>query len=226
MRTNSLVAIVAICIGMSGFATAAVQPGRASPFIRGLGDQEIAALRKPDAGPEVRAAQFCRLLSERFDLPFIGRFVLGRCWNQATPEQRSDYLAVFGDYVLKTYSARLGGYAGEIMVVLSERPAGARDVVVSTRIERPSGAPFVAEWRVPTGGEERHRVIDVIVAGVSMVVIQRSEFAAVIRRHSLQGLIEVLRASYAPADIDPGMGRPRLVHRANQVQPAEKGATN
>ena len=178
---------------MGEFAVAAVQPGGASQFIRQLGDQAIAALRAPDTSLEAREAQIRNLLSEGFDLPFIGRFVLGRYWEQATPEQRSDYLALFGEYVLKTYSARLGGYAGESMTILSERPAGTKDIVVNTRIERPSGPPIEADWRVRTSGE-RYRIIDVMVAGVSMVVTQRSEFTAVVRRHGLQGLIEVLRA--------------------------------
>jgi phospholipid transport system substrate-binding protein len=79
------------------------------------------------------------------------------------------------------------------MTIISERPAGTKDVVVSTRILRPSGPPIDADWRVRTTGE-RYRIIDVMVEGVSMVITQRSEFAAVVQRHGLQGLIEVLRA--------------------------------
>ena len=74
-----------------------------------------------------------------------------------------------------------------------ERPAGAKDVVVSTRIERPSGPPITAEWRVRVT-DGRLRIIDVSIEGVSMVVTQRSEFASVIQRNGVEGLIEVLRA--------------------------------
>ncbi len=193
MRRDLLIAIVVFWIGMGDFAVAAVQPGGASQFIRQLGDQAITALRAPDTSVGAREAQIRNLLSEGFDLPFIGRFVLGRHWEQATPEQRRDYLRLFSEYVLKTSSARLDSYAGETMTILSERPAGTKDIVVSTRIERPSGPPIEAAWRVRTSGE-RYRIIDVMVEGVSMVVTQRSEFAAVIQRRGLQGLIEVLRA--------------------------------
>ena len=192
-RRILLTAIVVLWIGAGGFAEAAMQPGAASLFIRQLGDQAIAALRAPGASLEAREAQFRKLLSEGFDLAFIGRFVLGRHWRKATPEQRTDYMALFSEYVLQTYSSRLGGYAGETMAILSERPAGTKDMLVSTRIERPSGPPILANWRVRTSGE-RYRVIDIMVEGVSMVVTQRSEFAAVVQRHGLQGLIEVLRA--------------------------------
>ncbi len=193
MRKDLVIAMVVFWIGIGDIAAAAAQPGGASQFIRRLGDQAIAALHAPDTSFEAREARFRSLLSEGFDLAFIGRFVLGRHWRQATPEQRTDYMALFSEYVLQTYSSRLGGYAGETMAILSERPAGTKDMLVSTRIERPSGPPILADWRVRTSGE-RYRVIDIMVEGVSMVVTQRSEFAAVVQRHGLQGLIEVLRA--------------------------------
>jgi phospholipid transport system substrate-binding protein len=193
IRRFLLPAILVCWVGLEGPAGAAVQPGAASQFIRQLGDQAIATLNVPGGSLESRESRFRRLLSEGFDLSFIGRFVLGRYWRQATPEQRSDYSALFAEYVLKTYSARLGGYTGESMTIVSERPAGTKDVVVSTRIVRPSGPPILADWRVRTTGD-RLRIIDIMVEGVSMVVTQRSEFAAVIQRRGLQGLIEVLRA--------------------------------
>ncbi len=60
-------------------------------------------------------------------------------------------------------------------------------------IDRPSGPPIEAEWRVRTT-ENRYRIIDITVEGVSMVITQRSEFSAVIQRNGFEGLIAVLRA--------------------------------
>ena len=190
IRRILLPVVLVFWMGLSGPAGSVVQPGAASQFIRQLSDQAIATLSAPGGSLEGREAQFRSLLSQGFDLSFIGRFVLGRYWRQASPDQRADYLS---EYVLQTYSARLGGYAGESMTIISERQAGTKDVVVSTRIDRPSGPPILADWRVRiTDG--RYRIIDIMVEGVSMVVTQRSEFAAVIQRRGLQGLIEVLRA--------------------------------
>jgi len=41
--------------------------------------------------------------------------------------------------------------------------------------------------------KDGHKILDVMVAGVSMVVTQRSEFRAVISRQGVAGLIETLR---------------------------------
>jgi phospholipid transport system substrate-binding protein len=176
-------------------AAAAQQPGEgvASTFIKSLGDEAIRTLRASGLPLDQREARFRRLLAQGFDMAFIAHFVLGRHWRVATPEQQADYTQAFTEYVLQVYSARLGGYAGETLNVVSERAAGEKDVVVNTRIDRPSGPPIEAQWRVREI-ENRPRIIDVAVAGVSMAVTQRDEFTAVMQRQNLDGLIVMLRA--------------------------------
>ena len=193
IRGIFVAAVMAAWVGVGDIAMAAVGPGSASELIHRLGEQAVTGARDPGTGAEERLARFRTILGEAFDLAFISRFVLGRYWKQATPEQRSDYLALYREYVLKTYSARLGGYVGESLTIISEQPAGPRDVLVSTRIERADGPPIEAGWLVRTRGEQG-RIIDVRIEGVSMLFSQRAEFAAVIRRQGLEGLIEAMRA--------------------------------
>jgi phospholipid transport system substrate-binding protein len=171
----------------------ALAPGTSSQFIKTLGDEAIATLRAPGMPLEQREANFRQLLARGFDMEFLGRFVLGQYWRTATPEQQAEYLQAFKEYVLQVYSARLGGYAGETLTVVSERAAGERDMVVNTRIDRPSGPPLEAQWRV-RATQAGPRIIDVMVAGISMAATQRDEFAAVVQRQRVSGLIEVLRA--------------------------------
>ena len=176
-----------VCAGQGAAAASA------SEFVTLLGDRAISVLRATDADLSSRESRFRGLLRQGFDLPFIGRFALGPYWRRATPEQRTDYLEVFGDYVLQTYSSRLGGYAGETMTVVAERTAGERDTLVQTEITRPSGPPIRAEWRVRVI-EGEFRIIDITIEGISMAVTKRSEFSAVIQGHGIDGLIAALRA--------------------------------
>ena len=133
-------------------------------------------------------------MRKAFNLDYIGRFVLGATWRRATPEQRADYLELFGEFVVRTYAKRLGGYSGEALVVLKTTVTGKkRDVIVFTRIDRPSGPPLKANWRVREF-DHQDKIIDVSVEGVSMAVTQRQEFASVTRRSGLEGLLQILRA--------------------------------
>lgn len=194
MTQLSRFGLIALCLtvwlGAAMPGTASASP---SEFIRHLGDQAVSVLRSPGTNIDQREARFRQLLASGFDMNFIGRFVMGRYWNRATPEQRGDYLNLFNEYILRTYSARFGGYAGETLNVVTERPAGKQDVLVSTRIERPSGPPINADWRIRVI-DGQYKIIDVMVEGISMAITQKSEFSTVIQRNGIDGLIEILRA--------------------------------
>jgi phospholipid transport system substrate-binding protein len=165
----------------------------AAAFIRKLAGQAIGILQSSAVVLEAREAQFRVLMSNSFNMPFIARFVLGRHWRKATPQQRSDYVALVTEFILQTYSRRIGGYSGESFDVAGARAAGKRDVLVRTEIVRPGGPPIKADWRVRSNGGE-YRIIDIMVEGVSMAVTQRSEFNAVVRHRGMPGLLQALRA--------------------------------
>ena len=175
---------------------AAAAPSRqideAAKFIDALAQQAISVLRDQSGSLEQREHTFRQLLSKGFDLPFIGRFVLGRNWRKASAAQRSDYLRLFSEFLLKTYSRRLGGYSGQTFVVTGARPVGKRDVMVRTLIKRPNAPKIKADWRVRII-DQQYKIIDVSVEGVSMAVTQRAEFAAVVRSHGMDGLLQALR---------------------------------
>ena len=188
----------AVCatLAVPGLLLAAVSPQAvegAAAFIARLADHAITILRSSSNKMEDREAQFRDLLSAGFDMPFIARFVLGKHWRKATPQQRADYQALFREFILKSYSRRLGGYSGEAFTIAGAKAAGKKDVMVKTRIEQPGGRPITADWRVrPHDGQ--YKIIDIMVEGISMAVTQRSEFNAVVRQQGMQGLLQALRA--------------------------------
>ncbi len=184
-------AVVVVLIGLSDASFASVDG--AAQFIDRLGNQTLQIHRSSDLTYEQRESRFRSLLKQGLDLPFIGRFVLGKYWRLATPEQQRDYLALFSEYALQTYSARLVGYTGQTMTVIGARRANEKDVVIRTTIKRPNGPPFIADWRVRTTGD-RYRIIDIMIEDISMVVTRRSEFASVVLHNGIEGLLAVLRA--------------------------------
>ncbi len=189
-RLIALVVFVTV-LGTAGIARAAAND--AALFINQLGNQAIDTLRATNLTLDQREARFRSLLSQGFDLRFIGRFVLGRYWRGATPDQQNDYIALYGEYLLQTYSARLGGYSGETLTVIGTRMVNDKDFVVSTNLTRPSGPAIAADWRVRVI-DGQYRIIDIMIEGISMAVTQRSEFASVVKRDGIDGLLIILRA--------------------------------
>ena len=68
-----------------------------------------------------------------------------------------------------------------------------QDVIVQTRLDRPGASPVAVGWRVRLIDDEP-KIIDVTVAGLSLALTQRDEFASVTRKQGVDGLLQVLRA--------------------------------
>ena len=141
---------------------------------------------------------FANCCAQDFDVPGIARFVLGRYWNQATEEQRTEYVKLFEDYIAMAYATRLGGIHRRDLQG-DRQPAGCR------RGDRVEPDPAPGRRRTGQSGlaPDRHggdyKISDVSVDGISMAVTQRSEFASVIQHNGgqVQGLITMLRQKTA-----------------------------
>lgn len=187
---------IALVLGLSLAQTATAQsqaaPGDPGNFIEQLASQAIKVLSSPNGSIREREERFRDILREDFAMEQIARFVAGSYWRRMTPAEKETYQKLFSEWVLKTYSVRLGGYSGEQFQVIKSTPAGERDVIVYTRISKSGSNGFDANWRVRREGD-RYKIIDIYVEGVSMAITQRSEFESIFRRHGVDGLIGMLR---------------------------------
>ena len=193
LRRSTLTAALILLAGVLTPVIPAAAAADPAAMINDLGSRALQVLGKNTPQSE-RVARFRELLREDFDVPGIGRFVLGRYWNTATPEQRAEFVKLFEDYVAIAYATRLAEYTGENFKVTGSRPE-ADGAIVSSQIIRPSGAaPVKVDWRL-TGRNGNYKISDVSVDGISMAVTQRSEFASVIQHNGgqVQGLITMLR---------------------------------
>jgi phospholipid transport system substrate-binding protein len=185
----------------SGPAAAApdAADAKATAFMSRLWNRALDLLNKKTPAAE-RQAQFRELFHDNFDSPGIARFVLGRYWRMASPDEQKEFLKLFEDYVVYVYTARLSDFEGEQFKIDGARPD--RDsVIVSTDVSAPGAPqPLRVDWRL-VNDDGAYKISDVIVDGVSMLVTQRSEFASVIQRHGgqVQGLLDLMREKTASA---------------------------
>jgi phospholipid transport system substrate-binding protein len=182
------------------FATAALalpRPALTAPdpvaFIRELGTRAIEVLG-PKVPVNLRLTRFRELFQNDFDVPRIGRFVLGRYWRTATPQEQQEFLGLFQEYIVQAYSNRLGEYGGQPFIVTGTRPGGSGEIIVTSQIIRENSSRVAVDWYLVEGGGQ-YKIVDVYVGGVSMAVTERDEFAAVIQRNGGQvsALIALLR---------------------------------
>ena len=162
-------------------------------FIRALGDDTIAVFKDPGSSPEERKQRYRDLLSTGLDLETIARLVLGRYWRAATAEQQSEYLSLFPEFMLDVYATRLDAYAGATFEVLKVHLLDERDSLVRTEVRPSDRAPVRVDYLV-RASNGAFKILDVMIEGVSMLRAHRSEFASVINRQGVDGLLALLRS--------------------------------
>lgn len=167
----------------------------ARAFIEGLAEEAIGALTDPNASREQRKQRARHLLNDNFALQTIGRFVLGRYWRVATPQEQKEYLDLFEQLIIVTYVDRFSQYSGEKLTVTgSSKTGGSGDVIVFSEISRPGGGPVEVGWRVRSR-DGKMQIVDVYVERVSMGITQRDEFASIIQNSGgkVSSLLEEMR---------------------------------
>lgn len=154
----------------------------AADFVLKMGRDAVIGLTDPDADRNERARRLTVILNERFAGEKIAKWIIGRHWNKADEDQKERYLKVYTRLMVESYVDRFNDYNGEKLHVLKSSRYDEKDIIVKTELRRPNGQPMIKlDWRVrDTGGEIR--VLDLMVEGVSMVVAQRAEFSASLRR--------------------------------------------
>ena len=176
---------------LANFDTASGGGGQlnaASQYIENLSQEIIAVLSDASKSKEQRVEFFGGVLARDLNIPLIARFTLGKHWRSAKPEQRKAYIAIFSDYIIQTYSSRLGGAKVEKFDITTTQPVGKKDILVRTSVRNGGSDPVRADWRL-RGNKDRFQIIDLSVEGISMALMLRQEFASVLRQ---KGGVDVL----------------------------------
>jgi len=164
----------------------------AQKFIRTLADQALVLVNDKKISDSDRAERFRGLFVVGFDIPEIGKFVLGRHWKSASVEQQQDFLKSFEDFTVLTWSTRFKDYSGVSFDVQGAAPADDGYWQVDSTIHRTTGDPLPLGWRVHRV-DSNWRITDILVEGVSMALTQRQDFASAMQANG--GKIEDLLAA-------------------------------
>lgn len=195
-RRGLLAGCMILALGLAAFpGHAASTQEEARQLIESLADKAIAALTVKEVPRKERVKRFRVLLHEHFAVKTIGRWVMGRYWRKATDGERTEFLKLFENLLVSIYVDRFANYAGVTLMITKTATKGDADIIVYSKILRPDGSPLVrVDWRVRKRKGE-HKVIDVMVEGVSLGQTQRSEVASVIRRNGgkIQSLLDEMR---------------------------------
>jgi phospholipid transport system substrate-binding protein len=173
-------------------ATTATDP---QEIVRQTTEQVLQKLRSEGAVLKKDQQRLYQVINEvilpHFDFRQMSKWVLGRYWRSASEPQRSEFTKQFELLLVKTYSNALAEFRDETVGFLPSQERSESEVAVRSTINRTAGPSVLITYQMHKV-DNRWKVYDVVVEGVSLVINYRSSFAQEINRNGLDGLIQRL----------------------------------
>lgn len=166
----------------TGAATAAT-PQDAENFAKKIADRLVVEVMQSKASVPQKRQKFEEIFVTDADMDMIVKFVLGRAYRTAAPEQREAFKAAFIENFVSTWADRFTKYSGESINFTNTRQ-DKKEFWSTSEIQVPgSDKPIVVLWRMREK-DGALKVVDLVAEGVSMLQNYRSEYASVLQQNN------------------------------------------
>lgn len=165
-------------------------------LVRQTSERMLAVLKEQHDVIKAEPARLYSLVDDivlpHFDFERMARWVLGKNWRQASPEQQQRFVVEFRNLLVRTYATALLEYTSEEVRFLPLRMSeGSADVTVRTEVQKPGGMPIPISYGMYRRADG-WKVYDVSIEGISLVSNYRTTFSTEIRSAGIDGLISRL----------------------------------
>ena len=167
-------------------------PASGGDTVQGLYDALLNTMRNGRTlGQSGRFTQLAPVIRRSFDIASMARLSVGPSWSALTDTQRQQMTESYGRYISAIYADRFDGYAGQKFEVMDERPTPS-GVMVKSQIIKANGEPVKVEYLMQRSGDN-WLISDIYLdSAISEVATRRSEFAAILKKDGIDGLIAAL----------------------------------
>jgi phospholipid transport system substrate-binding protein len=175
-----------VLLGASGFAMA---EETAKQVVEMFQDQLIGVMKQgKELGFKGRYDKLDVAVKKSHDLPKIARIVVGKQWEELTPEQQTKLEAVFSELSVSAYAHNFKDFAGESFSFVSEEETGRGGVVVHTNLQIPGEKDVKFDYMMKKK-DDSWQIINIIADGVSDLALKRSDYTSVLNREGFDALI-------------------------------------
>lgn len=132
------------------------------------------------------------ILLPRFDRDFAAAAVLGKHWRAANDEQKQRFINAFYESLLQRYADGVVEFDMQRVEILPYKgDPKKRTTVVRTQVRLDDGSKIPVDYTL-VNREDRWRMFDVKIEGVSYVINFRKELESEIRATNLEAVIQRL----------------------------------
>jgi len=135
------------------------------------------------------------IAKDTVDIRGIGYYTLGSFRKNLSENQKNEYLNLFEDYFLKSFSSRLSEYTNPKIEVQDKKVLSKNYTIVNSLLVGTSERPEVKiDWRIYTKNLENPLIRDLIIEGLSLVRTQKEEFVSILNSNNgdINSLFKVL----------------------------------
>ena len=144
---------------------------------------------------EEKINQLKSIAKETVDIKGVGFYSLGSARKNLNDSQKIEYLKLFEDYFLKSFSSRLAEYTNPEIEVNDKKFLNENYTIVNSLLVGTSERPEVKiDWRVYTKDPENPLIRDLIIEGLSLARTQKEEFSSILNSNdgNINALLKTL----------------------------------
>ena len=137
-----------------------------------------------DLTKEEKIEELKSIAKETVDIVGVGFYSLGAKRKTLDDSQKEQYLNLFEDYFLKSFSSRLAEYTNPEIDVKGKEVINSNYTIVNSVLVATENRPEVKiDWRIYTKNPNNPLIRDLIIEGLSLARTQKEEFSSILNSH-------------------------------------------
>ncbi len=188
------IAVFAITALLSSSALAA-ETSVCEVFANNMTGQFLKTVKDSHLNLDQKRAKLAGLFQQAVDTDWIGQFVLGRFWKQATDAQKKEYLSQYRTYITNNYISKIDEDTGDKIrdvKLTSLTPGEPNQFIAKSTVKMDSNEDVHVNYQLEQAAQQCH-VHDIQIEGVSLVTTQRSEFQGIANNSGIDGVIKAMK---------------------------------
>ena len=197
MRQISFVALLVVLLTWTLPAAAEDTQG-AVTVVQQLTNSVLKVLRSNEGKPITPSVkkEVADIVLPHMDFTTMSQYVMAQYWRQMSPAQQQEFVALFKDLLVRTYSNSLNHYHGQTVRItgsqqISQNPPVAQ---VNMVIRQNGGGPDVPVIYALLYTNNTWRIYNTYIDGVSMVLNYRQSFGQIAASRGIPALLQDMKA--------------------------------
>ena len=145
---------------------------------------------------EQKINELKKIAKDTVDIRGIGFYSLGAARKNLNAEDKQEFIILFEQYFLKSFSSRLAEYTNPEIDVNNKEVLDKNYTIVNSVLKATNERPEIKiDWRIYTRNPENPLIRDLVIEGLSLARTQKEEFASVLNSNNgdIKALFETLK---------------------------------